>query len=383
MRILFLCSSLEKEKDGIGDYTRKIAESVEKRGQQVLLISFNDKHINGIIREEGKIPVIRIPMLLTWKQKEESISSFIEEFNPDWISIQFVIYGIQSKGIIFRSISFFKAIAKGHKVQIMFHELWIAEEKGATIKNKLVGKIQKAAVLRFIKVVKPLVVHTSIALYCIILLRNKINASILPLFSNIPIVRNSNTEWIWEIINRQTRIKINPINRDDFLIGGVFGSLYYSSWDLSSLAAQLQREQEKNKKRIIICSFGKLGETLKYWNELKSIYKSFIFIILGPQPEDRISGCLQVIDFGIITTPAVIVGKSGSYMAMKEHGVMTLGKKSDVSFNYPINHSNLIDPYLRQVGEEVIDFKKKSTERLYSSQLEITTHTFLNDLKTA
>jgi len=381
MRILFLCSSLEKEKDGIGDYTRKLAASVEKSDVEVLLLSFNDKYIKEQTEEEGQIPVIRIPQELTWKQKSDKISLIIKKFAPDWISIQFVIYGIQLRGIIFSSISFFKEITRGRKVHVMFHELWIAEEKQAWLKDKFIGRIQKAGILTFIKDVKPLVVHSSMPLYCLILQRNKVSAKTLPLFSNIPVVINNNTEWIWETINNQTEHEIDLANRKEILIGGIFGSFYYSSWNLHSLMIQLQREHDEHGRKIILLSFGKLGETLKYWNELKNIYKFCSFIVLGPQPEEKISQCLQVIDFGIITTPALIVGKSGSYMAMKEHGVRVFCKKSDLSFNYQIDIDKLIDPYLNQVGEETIDFSNKFSERNYLSQLGITTSIFLNDLK--
>jgi len=381
MRILFLCSSLEKEKDGIGDYTRKLAESVEKLGVQALLVSFNDKYVSEEIHNDGNIPVIRIPLALTWKQKKDKVSKIIQKFDPEWISIQFVIYGIQLRGIIFNSIPFFKEITKGFKVEVMFHELWIAEEKEASLKDKLMGRIQKVGVLKFIKEVNPLVIHSSIPLYCLILKRNKVSAKALPLFSNIPIVINDNIEWIWEAISPQIVEKIDLRNRNEFLIGGIFGSLYYSSWNLGSLMIQLQREYEEHGRKVIILSFGKLGETLNYWNELKNTYKFCSFVLLGTQSEEKISQCLQVIDFGIITTPALIVGKSGSFMAMKEHGVRVFCKKSDLSFNYDIDVDKLIDPYLTQVGEKGIDLNNKFPERNHRSQLRITTSIFLNDLK--
>ena len=375
MQILFLCSSLEKEKDGIGDYTRRLAEAVQKAGNQVLLLSFNDKYIKEETREEGIVSIVRIPQDISWKQKQQRATAIIQKFEPDWISIQFISYGIQYRGIVFHAISFFKNITKGYKVQLMLHELWIAEEKEASLKDKLLGKLQKAAILSFIKNIKPLIVYTSIPLYSVILKRNKVEASVLPLFSNIPVTPDSSLEWIWEAVSKQANVTINKTSRAEFLIGGIFGSLYYSSWNLQSLMVQLQKE----KRKVILLSFGKLGATQKYWEEIKNIYKSFSFVSLGALPEGQISQCIQAIDFGIITTPALIAGKSGTFMAMKEHGVTALGKKSDISFNFPLDLANLIDPYLQQVGEEQLNFDVK---RQPNPQLEITVSQFLNDLKT-
>jgi len=378
MRILFLCSSLEKEKDGIGDYTRRLAEAIQNRGNQILLLSFNDKYIKEEANEEEVVSVIRIPQHFSWKQKKEKVTSIIHKFKPDWISIQFISYGIQYRGIVFNAIPFFRNITRGYKVQVMLHELWIAEEKEASLKDKLIGKIQKVAILGFIKKIRPLVINTSIPLYNLILKRNKVNASVLPLFSNIAVTSDSNLEWIWEAINKKSGITINKTHRAEFLIGGIFGSLYYSSWNLQSLMMQLQKTQRK----VIILSFGKLGTTEKYWEEIKSNYKSFSFLALGPLPEVKVSQCIQAIDFGIITTPVLIAGKSGSFMAMKEHGVISLGKKSDISFNFPLDLDNLVDTYLQQVGEEQLIFDSDLLKKKPSPQLKNTVSQFLNELKT-
>ena len=43
MKLLFLCSSLEPGRDGVGDYTRRLAGECLRQGHEVRLLSLNDK----------------------------------------------------------------------------------------------------------------------------------------------------------------------------------------------------------------------------------------------------------------------------------------------------------------------------------------------------
>ena len=106
MTIIFLCGSLEPGSDGVGDYIRKLSAAMFKKGHMVAAIALNDRQIQRL--EEGhqtennvQIPVLRIPSLLPHAEKFMLASTFIEKWNPDWLSLQFVPYAFNEKGIPF------------------------------------------------------------------------------------------------------------------------------------------------------------------------------------------------------------------------------------------------------------------------------------------
>jgi hypothetical protein len=52
MKIFLLCGSLEHGKDGVGDYTRRLAGELIRQGHNTAIISLNDRFIEGVVREE-------------------------------------------------------------------------------------------------------------------------------------------------------------------------------------------------------------------------------------------------------------------------------------------------------------------------------------------
>jgi hypothetical protein len=52
MKILFLTGSLEPGKDGVGDYTRLLANECGERGHEVFLLGLNDPWAGGPLREK-------------------------------------------------------------------------------------------------------------------------------------------------------------------------------------------------------------------------------------------------------------------------------------------------------------------------------------------
>jgi hypothetical protein len=52
-------------------------------------------------------------------------------------------------------------------------------------------------------------------------------------------------------------------------------------------------------------------------------------VALGPQTTQRISAILQHLDLGLATTPASALGKSGTFAAMREHGLPAIACAPD------------------------------------------------------
>lgn len=337
MKIVFLCAALEAGKDGVGDYTRRLAGACHAKGETVAIIAFNDHFIETRTDTDHPFKMIRIPKAIDRDTKTKLISSILRDIDPDWISIQFVPYALHPKGFVTGSIPFFKQITSGYHTQIMFHELWIGEELGCELKRKLVGKVQKWGIKKFIKSIRPDVIHTSIPLYQKMLSYKGIESKVLPLFGNIRINDRPQYEWIINAISGKTKNGINDANRSDYVIGGIFGKIY-PNWDMDKIFEGLKKLHQGGKK-IIFTSVGQLGNSVSLWDDYAQRFPFCKFISLGFQTEENVSSWMQYIDFGVAATPYILLGKSGSFIAMNEHGLPVICQKPDLSFKFDFTQS--------------------------------------------
>ena len=149
MKILFICGSLEPGKDGVGDYTRRLACTLKKQGVAVAAVALNDRHIIDAhdTQQESEgvtLPVLRIPAIWTKAKQTALAKQWVTQHNPDWLSLQFVPYSFHHKGLPFGLAKQLKAIATPQvKWHIMFHELWIGMSKNSGIKQILIGKVRE------------------------------------------------------------------------------------------------------------------------------------------------------------------------------------------------------------------------------------------------
>jgi len=353
MKILFICNSLAEGKDGVGDQTTRLAIECAGRGIRSILVGFSDRNTTGLVNTtiQNDIPVHRFPASWPLAKRETELGNIISANNDiDWASVQFVSYGLNRNGIVRAEIPVFKKLLKGYKVHVMFHELWVAEEKQAKLKMKLLGKVQKIFIRSFLKQLQPNVIHTSIPLYAKMLERAGFKASILPLFSNI--VRADSRI---EDMEGQVPVHIRE-HRGDYIICSIFGTIYYDSWDMNSLLSKLEKYTQTSGKKVLISSIGKIGYGKQFWEALPGKYPNLEFFTFGMQDENFISYWLtHFVDLGIVTTPAIITGKSSSLMAYIDHGIPVFCKKNELSFNFEIT-DDLIDKRLIQVDED-LDFK--------------------------
>jgi hypothetical protein len=353
MKILFICNSLAEGKDGVGDQTTRLAIECAANGISPILVGFSDRNITEIKSEtiHGNIPVYRFPADLALRTREAELKTLIDA-NPDidWISVQFVSYGLNKRGIVRAEIPVFKRLLNGFKVQIMFHELWVAEEHSASLKLKVLGRVQKRYIVKFLKAINPVVINTSMPLYKKMLELAGFNVSVLPLFSNI--IRGESKV---EDFKDKVPDEIYQ-HRNDYIICCIFGSIYYDSWDMDSLLSKLEAEHQKSGKKILVSSIGKIPYGKEFWENLPSKYKHLQFLTFGMQDENFISYWLtHFVDLGIVTTPAIITGKSSSLMAYIDHGIPVFCKKNELTFNFEITE-DLFDKRLTQVDES-FEFK--------------------------
>ena len=347
MKILFICGSFEPGKDGVGDYLKRISSELNSRAVEATIVSINDAYVSemqtGIL--DG-ILFFRIPKQMTLKEKEQAFKHIKDKLGSiDWISLQLVSYGLNKRGIVSEYIKPFKRMFNGLKVHVMFHELWVGEDNESSVKMKLLGKVQKYYIFKLLKKIKPAVINTSIPHYRTVLKHYGIEAEISPIFSNIKYTESSYDEFT-------DKIPSNIFgNRNDFIIGCFFGSIYYSNWNLDTFFNSLIKKAEREGKKVVIASIGRIGFGADYWSKLPSVYKDIQFLTFGQQEEAFISNWLTYfVDFGIITTPIIMAGKSGSYMAFKEHGVPSFFNKNALTFNFK-THNYLDDKSLIQLDD--------------------------------
>lgn len=303
MKILFLCGSAEPGKDGVGDYTRRLAGELIRTGHQAQILSLCDKQVNSFISqtqiiEDTPVIVRRIPITTSYKQRLVWTQAILKEEAPDWISLQFVPYSFHPKGLPFWLPGFLKEVKGKYKWQIMFHELWIGIEKSSSFKNKLVGLVQKQLLRKINKSIAPDQVATQAKIYQYYLSKINIKADYLPLFGNVSV----------------TGTKKENL---DLLVFVVFATIHDKA-PFEDFIIDLKEEFQGSHKESKFIFIGRNGYLLSSWIQILEKY-AIGYELLGTSSEEKISEILMNGDYGISSTPYKISDKSGVLAAMREH----------------------------------------------------------------
>lgn len=349
MTIVFLCGSLEPGFDGVGDYTRRLASELVRQGHRSAIISLYDKWILKEYTETQKFDnvnllVLRIPSVTNNRKRFNTASHFIERFNPNWLSLQYVPFTYSPKGLPFVFGSRLSKLSKGRKWHIMFHELWVGMAVQSTVKEVCWGWLQKKLIRSLIGKLNPLAVHTHTLIYQEQLRRIGANVMLLPLFGNIP--RNEKCN------------KVQAEKRDkneNELIFVLFGGIHPNA-PVNEFALDVA-EFSKTKSSIIkLIVVGRNGTEIERW--ITAWEKAGLHVHnLGERPHQMISQVLENASFGITTTPFPLVEKSGAVAAMLEHQLPV------ICVAHPWNaHNSSIIPFIKGV----IEYKKGELENCLS-----------------
>lgn len=326
MKLLFVCTSLEPGRDGVGDYTRLLAEACIEAGHECRLLAVNDDHLaqGGSEWQHGRahdLYCTRLSPNERWDERLAAAQAVVHEFSPDWISWQIVPYGFNPKGVIPPEAAAFAALGRNRCVHVMLHELWIGLSRGEPLKNIAWGTLQKRRLMQFLRAVNPALIHTSNVIYQTVLAREGCTAQILPLFGNIPIdeivpqVPNP-TEWI----------------------GGIFGTVHpqFPPIPCFDILVEGARASGRRLRMLGIGRMGAYGESM--FAELNAEYgDQLVATVIGEKTPQEVSRLLQTLDFGIGTHPWALIGKSGAVAAMLDHGLPVIVPRDDwVLRNRPI-----------------------------------------------
>jgi len=318
MKILFLCSSLERGKDGVGDYVRQLAGQLAGRGHVVALASTNDaaENLNDPEADEA-VSVLRLSAHLPWRERTRRLRSFIENFEPDCLSLQFVPFGFHRKGLPVFLPRRLQDISAGRPWHIMFHELWTGITASSPWQHKVAGFVQRGIAKDLVRRLRPVAVHTSNPLYVELLRRADISADTLPLFGNIE-RDESEASWMKGVLRE---LAIKDENRPSWMVAGMFGSCY-PDYPLEQQARRMATIAAESGRSLAILGIGGGTGTGDVWERrIRSAVPNVVACHLGRQESPRVSAFLSALDIGMPCTPAEFVGKSGSAAAMVLHGV--------------------------------------------------------------
>jgi glycosyltransferase involved in cell wall biosynthesis len=359
VKILFLAGSLEPGKDGVGDYTRTLADECDRLGHQTLLASVNDPWVNVPTAPLKSDPVLRLGSQVPLAERVKAVRRFVAENQPDVVSLQFVPYAFHRSGLPFAWPRMLRAMIDAVPAQIMFHEIWIGAYRHAPLKNRVIGFLQRKIVQALVKSLNCRALHTSTGVYVRLLSNQGIRARHLPLFGNVPIAPPENS--------RQAR--------DHVLRLGMFGSIH-PEWSPHELIVQLR----KLGRSIQLAHIGRIGPGESIWIDLTRQYGSEIEVRrLGEQSLTGISRFFFSVDFGIATTPLSLIGKSGCVAAMLDHGLPVIVTRDDIHFA-GISETELSSDLLIPMGENLVSRLSSVRSRSPQARLPQVAAQFLNDI---
>jgi len=370
MKIIFLCGSLEPGADGVGDYVRILSAEIISHGYEAAAVALKDYYVSkkeAAVEEiqNSGLRMLRISSCLSASERFSRAKKWIDNFNPEWVSIQFVPYAFNSKGLPFLSLSL-KKLIRQRRVHIMFHEIWVG---AAGIKLTLLSLLQKFLIKELLHSIQPSVVHTHLPANFHQLQKLGFEPKALPLFSNI------NGE-----DNKQTRVESNI-----FRIG--FFSQFENSVSVTSFMDQISEQTVERKMQLEVILLGgnkkKMREFGQVIEQLKN-YKNRVRYVGFLSPE-KLSEALQTCTLGVTPVPRHALGKSGSVAAFLAHGVPVAAPNVDKNysskeigfFTTELNSSLLLKPEIDQLPVLKI-FTVDAKEKIKPSAI---TQTFLCDLK--
>ena len=307
MTIVFLCGCSEPGRDGIGDYTRTLVAHLIAKGHKASIIALNDTYCKQIVTEkqllnEQDIQVLRIPYEAGIDDKVIAARKWIQAEQPDWLSLQFVLFSYHPKGLPSGLGTMLHNITKDHRLHIMFHELWVGMNKEATIKFKVWGWLQKQVIKNMLKKTKPVIIHTQTELYRYQLSSIGYKAQLLPIFSNITITN-----------------KAKEVYKNDSIRLIIFGGIHEHT-AVTEFAKDAAAYSKQNNKQVELVLIGRNGLYKDRW---KQDWEDAGLPVTdyGEQSPAFISDVLLQSSSGICTTPPSLIEKSGSVMAMRTHGL--------------------------------------------------------------
>jgi len=329
VKVAFICSSLEPGRDGIGDYTLRLASELVQQGHDCLCLAINDRFITtehpadptiGQLSCSQVPSIVRIGPSQDWDARVKTSRRLLGEFQPEWVSLQFGPFAYHPKGLSRRLGRDIKVLADGCHLHVMCHELWIDSTFPLPLRHRLLGWLQKGFVRRLFSELRPRVVHTQLEYYQRMLRRVAVSPELLPLHGNVPVTNSAaqGRDWLAGFID---------LKNNDF-VAGFFGDILPTLDNV--LLEHFVSAHSRRGERLFILSAGGLSEDgkVRFQQARNQNGKDACFVELGRISEIEVSKYLSSLNVGLTAYPMELAGKSGGVAAMLEHGksVICLGR---------------------------------------------------------
>jgi hypothetical protein len=240
--------------------------------------------------------------------------------------------------------------------------------------------VQKMAIQGIVRKMGPLVIHTHTPLYQHLLGKLGFKAIKLPLFGNIPITEHPQPDWL-----RQKWIEAGKEwsreDRNSWWIFLMFGSLH-PEWNADDFLQRASVAAQKAGKKCALLSIGRQGVLGEHkWQQFVDNHEgqSWSFLNLGRQPEEDVSQCLLVADFGVSSAPPEYLFKSGTAVAMIEHGLPVIATRP--SYNYTNCPSEILATRMQNVVTD-FDLEAQGKTKIGSLLPQVASQ-FIGDLERA
>jgi hypothetical protein len=367
-KILFICGSMRESADGIGDYTRRLSGELNRMGHHAVAIAFNDKFVSESCSEtqfdiDTPVEVLRLKKSLGHHQKFKALNKLVYEFKPDLISVQYVLYAFNDKGLPFQFALDLRNVSQNTPMEIMFHELWLGMEKKPILKDRLYGIFQKWIIKRMIKRLHPKVMHTHSRSYQMLLKHHQVSTQFLPIISNIPIHNEH----------------LSANNDQSKLTLLLFGYISAGA-PISEFISEIFAWSQKHNKTLEFLFAGRNGEALKEWLTVLDSFR-IPYKVIGVLDITELSDLMNTVDIGIATTPFLLYEKSGSIAAMLKHGLPVLNVAVDWDPEIDIHFK--IEENITEYKQGVLNsfFESNFKKRIYSKKLHEVAEQFIKDFE--
>jgi hypothetical protein len=385
LKIVFLCGCLEPGRDGVGDYSRRLAAEIIRQGHQAAIIALNDSYVNAEIvpaeasrdliakdfqESDGtEVPVMRLSQKSPWSVRTQIAKKYIESKNPDWISLQFVPYSFHSKGLPFMLSSRLKALGERHKWHIMFHELCVGLQEASSLKERVIGFAQQATICSLVRRLCPSKVHSNCEPYINVLRRWEIPATQLRLFSNLMVSSEDGYALL-------TNYATNLPPKERLLIGGAFGAIY-SAWAVEEAINEFFKVATQRNKQALFVLIGKHNRSDDWLQDLIEQFRGRVNIIsTGQQPDFVVSRFLNSLDVGFVASPRGLIEKSGAAAAFRDHGIPLVVSRDDWKLRGYVDVDFKSEGIYRTVEEALCSSRKLRC----NNNLTKVTQQFIDDL---
>jgi hypothetical protein len=308
MRIAFITGCLAPGRDGVGDFTRRVADECRRRGHVVALLAVGEPE--PVAPEAGNALTLRLTRSEFLTDGGERARAWLSAFGADRACLQFVPYSFDPRGLFGPAVGpLSRVLNVAATRQVFVHEIWIGSQLGADWKSRLIGAWQRRTCARLWRALAPLTLHTSNAYYAAALAHQGRPARILPLIGAVPRMPGAPLP--------EALAELPP----EALLAVHFGTVH-PGWDPDDFLAGFGRLARQLGRAPTFWFAGAVGAGASWRDQIVAKWGDRIrFVADGPQPVAQLAAGFARADLGVSSVPWTILGKSSSVAALREHGL--------------------------------------------------------------